>query len=390
MNQMKPILFLLTLGVFLTATSELIVTGVIGGIAADLNISLALAGQLVTVFSLSFAIGTPIVVSITSRWDRKTVLISAGVVFTIGCLTAWVSPSMDVLIASRIVLGISSGVFLVVSFGVVAKIMPPERLGHAVSMLILGFSSAMVIGIPIGIFIADWLSWREIFLFLCVSSAGTIYAIYRLLPAVGSEAPVPFLKQFKVFGRGIIITGLLITLFREWGNNVLFAYLIPFMQTILDLPPAYSSVTMLVLGIAGAAGARFGGYAVDRWGATSTMIGGLILHIGSIILMPLWTGSVFPGLVLIGLMVISMFTTGPAIQSFFIQQASGATGIVLSINTSFTHIGLAAGAATGGLLLQSSATLLYHPYLAGALVGLGLLAAIVGFLNQRNQRALGR
>lgn len=64
-------MYLVTLGVFLTATSELVVSGILYHISEDLHISLALAGQLITAYSLSFAIGTPILVSLTARMDRK-------------------------------------------------------------------------------------------------------------------------------------------------------------------------------------------------------------------------------------------------------------------------------------------------------------------------------
>ncbi|MGG6313940.1 MFS transporter [Paenibacillus macerans] len=84
---------------FLTATSELIVSGVIGTIAADLGITLAFAGQLVTVFSLAFAIGTPVIVSLTSRLDRKNLLLSAELAFIAGCLVAWTSPNIAILMA---------------------------------------------------------------------------------------------------------------------------------------------------------------------------------------------------------------------------------------------------------------------------------------------------
>lgn len=193
-------IWMLTLGVFLTATSELTVSGVISQIAGDFGITLGLAGQLVTVFSLAYAIGTPLLISLTSRWDRKKLLLYAQLAFIAGCLVAWVSPNIAVLMISRVILGASSGVFLVVSFAAAAKIIAPYKIGSAISTLVLGFSLSMILGVPIGIAIADWLNWKAIFLLLGLISAGVAWLITKLLPPIEGDAPVPYFQQFKVLG----------------------------------------------------------------------------------------------------------------------------------------------------------------------------------------------
>lgn len=375
MNKIKLAIYLLTIGVFLTATSELIVSGIIGTISEDLGVSLALAGQLVTVYSLSFAIGTPVIISLTSRLDRKRMLLASLAVFIAGSLAAWMSPNIAVLMISRVILGVSSGVFLVVVFGAAAKIVPPDKIGSAVGTVVLGFSSAMILGIPIGMAIAEWLNWRAIFLILALLSIGVAYLIYKLVPTMEGDAAVPFFRQFNVLGSAVIVSGLLITLFRESGNNLLFTYVIPFIENIFALPATYSSFVMLLLGIVGAVGARLGGYCVDRFGASRVMLVGLAMHAAVISMLPLWAGRAIPGIAFLSLMVLFMFATGTAMQSYFIARAPQSSNLVLSINTSITHLGLALGAGGGGLVLESTGTLYYHPWLGGLLIGLGMIAA---------------
>ncbi|MEK5163413.1 MFS transporter [Paenibacillus sp. FSL R5-0527] len=377
MNKRKLVIYVLTIGVFLTATSELIVSGIIGTISGDLGVSLALAGQLVTVYSLSFAIGTPVIISLTSRLGRKQMLLASLAVFIAGCLAAWMSPNIAVLMLSRVILGVSSGVFLVVVFGAAAKIVPPEKIGSAIGTVVLGFSSAMILGIPLGMAIAEWLNWRAIFLILALLSIGVAYLINKLVPPMEGDAAVPFFMQFKVLGSAVIVSGLLITLFRESGNNLLFTYVIPFMQNILALPASYSSFVMLWLGLVGAAGSRLGGYCIDRWGVSRVLLAGLVMHAATISTLPLWAGRTIPGIAFLSLMALAMFATGTAIQSYFIARAPQSSNLVLSINTSITHLGLALGAGGGGLVLESTGTLYYHPWLGGLLVGLGLAAASV-------------
>jgi DHA1 family putative efflux transporter-like MFS transporter len=90
-------------------------------------------------------------------------------------------------------------------------------------------------------------------------------------------------------------------------------------------------------------------------------------------------GSTVIGLSLITIMVVSMFAAGPAVQTYFIQQAPQSSNLILSLNTSVIHLGLAAGAGAGGVMVNAASTVRYNPWLAGAVVALGLAAALVSF-----------
>ncbi|MCZ8516997.1 MFS transporter [Paenibacillus filicis] len=98
-------IYVLALGVFLTATSELVISGILHVIAKDLNISIALAGQLITAYSLAFSMGTPIMVSLTSHIGRRKVLVGSLAVFILGCLASFGSSNISILMVSRMILG---------------------------------------------------------------------------------------------------------------------------------------------------------------------------------------------------------------------------------------------------------------------------------------------
>jgi len=379
-------IFLLTVGVFLTATSELVVSGILPVIAKDMNISIALAGQLITAFSLAFAIGTPIVVGLTSRMGRKQVLAGALMVFVLGSLLAFVSSHFWLLMVSRVILGISAGVYLVVAFGAVAKLVPAEKIGSSIGTVILGFSTAMVLGVPIGIVITDWLNWSAIFMILALLSFGVMLVIIRHFPEVEGDAPIPFSQQVKVLGSMVVVSGLFLTFFRESGNSAMFTYMTPFLQTIYQLNAATIGLVMLGFGLFGVIGSRLGGYVVDKWGAARMIVAGSAAHVVALGLLPLVTASLGGGLALIALMVFAMFATAPAIQTYFIQQAPQSANLILSLNTSIVHVGLAAGAGMGGVMINATSTPLYNPWLAGGVIALGLGAALISF-SRRAQTA---
>ncbi|RIX53925.1 MFS transporter [Paenibacillus nanensis] len=379
----KITLYVLALGVFLTATSELVVSGILPRIAADVNISLAMAGQLISAYSLAFAIATPIVVSLTNGMKRKALLLGALGIYMVGSAASALSQEVIVLMAARVLLGASSGVFLVVSFGIVSKLVPPEKLGSSIATIIMGFSTALILGVPIGIAVTDWLGWQAIFAMLGLLSAAVGFIIYRLLPEVEGDASVPLSRQIKALGSMVIIAALLMTLFREGGGSVFLTYITPYLQETMGYRPSDIAVIMLVYGVVGAVGSRLGGSFVDRWGTMPVLTATIAAQAASLVLLPLAAGYSWAALLLIGILFFSMFASGPAVQSYIIGRSQGSSNLVLSINTSVIHLGLAGGAGAGGILVGGTESVRHHPWLAGFLILLGLTAAFISFAASR-------
>jgi DHA1 family putative efflux transporter-like MFS transporter len=373
----RMVIYILMIAVFFTATSELVVAGILNVLADQLDVSVALAGQLVTVYSLGFAIGTPVVVSLTARMGRKKLLLLALLSFIIGNLISFFSPSFDLLIASRMILGVSSGVLLVAAFSAAAKMVPPEKIGSAIGTIVLGFSSAMILGVPIGIALTDLFSWRMIFLFLAAGSLIILIGMALMLPEIEGDAPVSFRKQFSIIANPAILFALLFVLFREAGNSAMFTYVSSFLGSILNRSASSIGLIMLAFGIAGAIGARIGGSAIDKWGSVRIIVISMIGHVVTLALLPLVIHSFPLAIALLSLWVMSMFIMGPAVQTYFIEKAPQSSNLVISLNTSVTQVGIAAGAGIGGMAVTLNTTVLYNPWVASASLLLAFAIVIV-------------
>lgn len=384
----RIVIYILTIAVFFTATSELIVAGILNVLADQMHVSVALAGQLITVYSLSFAIGTPVVVSLTSRMGRKKLLLLTMIIFIIGNLVSFASSGFTLLIVSRMILGVSSGVLLVAAFSAVAKMVPPEKIGSAIGTVILGFSSAMILGVPIGIALTELFSWQMIFLFLAVGSLIILIGMALMLPEIEGDAPVPFSRQFTVLTNPVILFALLLVLFRELGNSVMFTYLTSFLDTILNRSASDIGFIMLAFGIAGAIGSRVGGSAIDKWGSVRIMIISMIIHIVTLVLLPLAIHSSPLAITLLFLWIMSMFIMGPATQTYFIEKAPQSSNLIISLNISVTQVGLATGAGLGGMAVTLNETVLYNPWVAGFALFLAFAAAVVSFQKNRKTQVV--
>ncbi len=384
----RIVIYILTIAVFFTATSELIVAGILNVLADQMHVSVALAGQLITVYSLAFAIGTPVVVSLTARMGRKKLLLLTMIVFIIGNLVSFASSGFTLLLVSRIILGVSSGVLLVAAFSVAAKMVPPEKIGSAIGTIILGFSSAMILGVPIGIALTDMFNWQMIFLFLAVGSLIILIGMALILPEIEGDAPVPFRRQFTVLANPIILFALLLVLFRELGNSVMFTYLTSFLDTILYRSASDIGFIMLAFGIAGAIGSRVGGSAIDKWGSVRIMIISMSIHLVTLILLPVVIHSYPLAITLLSLWIMSMFIMGPATQTYFIERAPQSSNLIISLNISVTQVGLAAGAGAGGIAVTLNETVLYNPWVASFALFLAFAAAVVSFRKNRRTQAV--
>lgn len=140
------LIILLAVGSFVTGTSEFVVSGILDMISVDLNISIPAAGQLITVYSLFYAVGALFLVMATSKLNRKKVLLSAIFVFILGNVVAFLSHHFMLLLLSRVITAMSGGLYIVVATNYAAQIAPPEKreVQWRRSLLVLPFHSYLV------------------------------------------------------------------------------------------------------------------------------------------------------------------------------------------------------------------------------------------------------
>ncbi|GLX66510.1 MFS transporter [Paenibacillus glycanilyticus] len=383
---MKSVLiYVLMVAVFFTATSELVIAGVLNVLAEQMNISESVAGQLITVYSLAFAIGTPIIISTTTRIPRKNLLLLAIALFIVGNFLTIASSSLVVVMGARILLGVSSGVFLVAAFSAATKMVPVEKIGSAIGTIILGFSSAMIFGVPIGVALTNMYSWQTIFLFLGLGGIVILIGLALLLPNLEGDAPVPFKRQFEVLANPVIFYALLLVLFREAGNSVMFTYIASFLGNILSRSASEIGWMMLLFGVAGAIGSRIGGSAVDKWGSAKLIIVGVMVHVIALLLLPLAIHSFPVAITLLSLWIMSMFVLGPATQTYFIERAPQSANLIISLNVSVTQMGIAIGASIGGLVVNWNDTVLYNPLAAGLVLILAFASAVLSIRKSKQK-----
>lgn len=155
---------MLALVSFLVGATQFSIVGMLDKIAASVDVSVATAGQLITVFALGNAIGTPLVMVATVTMNQRKQLKLALAILLFGVGTTLALSGFLLLMASRVILGIGSSVFVVSAYGIAAKLAAPGRQGRAMANVAMGFSSSLVFGIPIGRIVASTYDWKTLIL----------------------------------------------------------------------------------------------------------------------------------------------------------------------------------------------------------------------------------
>ncbi|WP_272511857.1 MFS transporter [Bacillus altitudinis] len=374
--QNKTVVYLLALAAFLIGTIEYIITGIIQMVAHDLHVTTSTAGLLVTSLALSAAIGAPIVIALTINMDRRKILTWMLIIFILSNFITSISHSFEMVMITRILQGISGGTAIVVAMAVATRLVEREKRGTAIGIILMGLSSSLVLGVPIGTFLSSMIGWKALFAAIGVITLIPLIVVYRRIPSMKEQEPVTLRMQLSILKDKRILLAVAVTLFYVGGYSTLFTYLTPFLQKSANLSITEISGILLLAGICSFLGSSLGGMAADKKGPIFTIFSGIILQIMMLMLLAFVTGNLVVMVAVIMIWMIATWSTSPAQQLYLVTLVPKSPDIALSVNTSFIQFGFALGSGLGGIVL-SRASILHLSWISAGTVLLALLMTIL-------------
>ena len=121
------------------------------------------------------------------KFDRKKLLLYSYLGFSIGTFICGFAPSYFTLLLSRSITGIFGGMVGTLVFALIADLVPLERRGQGVGIVMSAFAVASVIGVPFSLLLANTYSWRHPFFVLGSTGLLLLYIAWRFLPSVSIE-----------------------------------------------------------------------------------------------------------------------------------------------------------------------------------------------------------
>jgi len=344
--------YVLALISFLVGTSNYIISGILDQIAKTLETSIAAAGQLITVYSLAYAIATPVLMAFTAKMDRRKLLLYSLGLFIFANLLTFILPGMGLFIAARIMMAIGAGVVTVTALSIAARIAPPGKQASYIATVTIGITASLIIGVPLGRMVATAFGWKAVFLVIAILGVVAMLVIAAVIPRMQGDKPVPLLKQFALLKRPQVFVALAITFFWLGGYSLAYTYISPFLLDVAHLDGSLISAALLVFGIASLIGSKVGGYSADKRGIISTLITGMVLHAISLILLALAGQSVIAVFAVLVLWSFAAWSSGPTQQFNLVSLVPESSGVMLSLNTSVMQLSMAVGAGIGGLIIN--------------------------------------
>ncbi|WP_020007491.1 MFS transporter [Salinicoccus albus] len=369
----KKLIVTFTIGVFLLGMMELIISGILELMSDDLDMSVALTGQLITVYAVSFALFGPILVKLTNRLKPKPVIIASLILFIIGNLIFGLSGTFLMLALGRVVTAMAAAVFIVKIMDMTVLLSRPEIRGKMIAVVYMGFSAANVFGIPIGTLVGQQFGWRIIFWLVILIALIVGIGIFSLVPdKKGQSADMS--SDDRVLSKRNVILYICVTMAVLIGNYIVIGYISPLM-TSNGFAIESVSVALLIAGAGGMTGTYIGGVLVDMIGSRKTLIIMMGLFIVSMAVMPLMYGT--PILFYLNLFLWSVFqwTSSPAVQSGLVENVEGSPSMVFSWNMSALNLGIGIGAVIGGIFINYF-DISYAPWLGMVIVLMGLAAVL--------------
>ena len=378
-------IYLIALGAFALGMASYVTAGLIPMIEASFAVSVAVAAQLVTAFTLAYGLGSPIFVALTPAHRQRAGLLLALGLFVIANAASALAESFTALMVWRAIAGIGAGVYLAMGIGASAAVSIPERRGKAIAIIMGGMASGVVLGVPLSLLIAEQLGWQAALWLVTLLGLVAFFGLLLKLPALPAATATTLSQKLAILGDGHVLVILLVSLLAAIASLGMYTFIAPLLAD-----PAYGAVRSVtpylwVWGIGGVLGSFLIGPLVDRIkGPVLTFTIMLILAV-SLFVLPL-TAALSTWLVMLPIALWG--AVGWALQVpqnnelILARQAQGDGNLAIALNESALYLGSAIGAAAGGFVL-----LLQMPTwtLAASAGGVAALGALLQIINLRRQ-----
>ena len=350
-----PVITLILLS-FCLGTSEFIIVGILPDISSGLNVSITIAGSLVSIFAIVYAVGTPFAAALAGLFNKFNLIIALTIIFITGNFLCIIAPNYYTLAAARVVIAIVSGTLLSVSMAFVPDIVSEKKRASVVSWLYAGFSIASVFGVPIGTLISHSFGWRYSFIFITAFSLIMFILMIISLPRNTLTVRLNVIGQFVIFKDKRLLLSIFTVFFGASASYVLYTYLAPVFEEILHIPAKYISVALLAFGISVLFSNIYSGKMAEKNGVYKLRFSFLAQAVFMFAL-PIGFYNNIAGIIFIFILGFLMYLQNSPIQVNVLNIATkeypGAVTLAASMNSFAFNFGIAFGSICGSFFVDN-------------------------------------
>jgi len=303
---------------------------------------------------------------LTRNVERKRLLIIIFVIFIASHILSVVAWDFWSLVASRVGIALAHAIFWSITASLAIRVAPAGKKTQALSMLATGTALAMVLGLPLGRLIGQYLGWRTTFMSIGIVALLTLICLIKLLPPLPSEHTGSLKSVPMLFRRPALVGMYLLTALIVTAHYTAYSYIEPFIQTVASMGENFTTFLLLIFGGAGILGSIAFSVLGNRFPAA--MLSGPILLV-TLSMLLLFVAVMNPVAISVLCVIwgLAMMIIGLALQVRVLALATDATDVSMALLSGIYNIGIGAGALIGNqvsLHLEMS-----HVGYAGGLIG---------------------
>ncbi|WP_426055710.1 MFS transporter [Janthinobacterium sp. PSPC2-1] len=346
--------WLIAVGAFALGMASYVTAGLMPLIASAFSISLAMAAQLVTAFTLAYGLGSPLVVALLpARAQRCGLLLALGV-FVLANGASALAPGFAGLLAWRAMAGIGVGVYLALGIAAAAGVSAPQQRGKAIGVIMGGMAGGTVLGVPLSLLLAQQLGWTAALWLVAVLGALALAGLLWKLPALPEVPATSLRRKLALLADAQVLLILLVSLLAAVASLGMYTFIAPLLAWSAQGTAMSATPFLWAWGVGGIAGGVLVGPWADKLAAPRLTMFILLLLALALCALPLAGGwSAWLMLAPIALWGAAGWALQvPQNQQLLAVRARQGDGnLAIALNESALYLGSAIGAATGGMLL---------------------------------------
>lgn len=245
--------------------------------ADGLGISEPTAGHVISAYALGVVVGAPLIAALGARASRRSLLLLLMAVFAVANALSGVAPDYKSMLLFRFLSGLPHGAYFGVAALVAASLVPLEQRTQAVGRVMLGLTTATIIGVPLANWIGQEFGWRLGFALVAIVAAVTVLLIWAVVPSQAPDRSASPLRELGALKNEQVWLTLGIGAIGFGGLFAVYTYLA---STLMEVTAVSPRVVPFVLAIFGV-GTTLGNLVIPRFADRALMPTAGALLLGS-------------------------------------------------------------------------------------------------------------